>query len=253
MQSKHENPLERLLRDATSEIGLRPEFYRCLLEADVFVPIEPAPGQGRDGTIAAGSTLAIKTLVRNDGVGVIPFYSSAHALFEASPMGEKCVSMRVRDLFESRSDMHFHLNPFSAFGREFPPHEVASLLSSGVPDASMQEIQTEDDFNLASPRNPPAHVLDSLRVLFSRNSQVESAFVADVIPRGAIEPTSLLIAIEVSSDHERILREAAAIVREHDQQRPTIDLMFIERNGSDPSTYFFTDASPFYTREASRN
>lgn len=253
MQSKHENQHERLLRDATSEIGLRPEFYRCLLETDVFVPIETAPGQGSDGTIAAGSALAIKTLVRSDGVGVIPFYSLAHALFEASPMGEKCVSMRVRELFESSPDMHFYLNPFSAFGREFPPHEVESLLTSGIPDARMQEIQTEDGFDLVSPRNPPTHLLDSLRVLFSRNSQVESAFVADVMPRGASEPTSLLIAIEVSSDHDRILREAAAIVREHDQQRPTINLTFIERDGYNPSAYFFTDALPFYTRAAGRN
>jgi len=254
MQSKIETKLERLLRRATHEAGMRPEFYRRLLDADVLVPIEPMPGQGQHGTIDAGSQLAVKMLMRKDGVGVIPFYSSARAVFEGSPLGEECVSMRVRELFEARPDMHFHLNPFSEFGRAFPPHEVASLLSSGLPNANMEEIRIDEDFSFVPPRNPPAQILDSLRVLFSRNEQVESAFTADVSSQGTSEPRSLLIAIEVSSDHERILREAAAVMHEHDPQQMTIDLTLIERNGSGrTSTYFFKDASPFYTRKASRN
>lgn len=253
MQSKNETQLERLLRGATREVGLRPEFYRCLLDADVFVPIEPAPGQGSHGTIDAGSMLAIKTLARKDGIGVIPFYSSARAVFEGNPRGEKCVRMRVRELFEARPDMHFHLNPFSEFGREFPPHEVESLLSSGLPHAGAQEIQAEEGLRYGPARNPPLAVLDSLSVLFSRNDQVESAFAADLFSKGATEPTSLLIAIEASSDHDRILQEAAAVVSEHDQEQVTIDLTLIERDGSDQSAYFFTAAAPFYTRAASWN
>ena len=126
MMHVHETPLERLLRNAWEEPGLRPEFYKCLLESNVLVPVQPTPGQGRRGVIAAGSVLQVICLVRADGAEVIPFYTSPERVFEASPAGENCVVMTACELFESRRDMRFYINPFSRFGREFQPHELVT-------------------------------------------------------------------------------------------------------------------------------
>jgi len=124
-------PLERMLRDAWHEPGLRPAFYKRLSKSEVLVPVHPRPGQVRSGRIGAGEVLSVIAMIRADQVEVIPFYSSAEHLFKASPAGEKCVVMRVRELFESRPEMHFHLNPLSTYGREFSPQDTRSLLATG--------------------------------------------------------------------------------------------------------------------------
>jgi len=127
----HETPLERMLRDAWHEPGLRPAFYKRLLDSEVLVPVEAQSEQLRTGKIEAGGLLHVVTLVRKDQVGVIPLFTSSKRVFEASPGGERCVVAIVREIFESRPDMHFYLNPYSRYGREFSPGDVQWLLATG--------------------------------------------------------------------------------------------------------------------------
>lgn len=136
MQHVHpkENELESLLRRAATETNLRDAFYRQLLESNILVQVQTEHGKG--DVVPAGVDIGVETWVRQDGVSVIPFFSSPEAFFRAVPSGGNCVVMRTYELFESQAEgMSFYLNPGSGFGIEFPPDMVAFMLAArGTPD-----------------------------------------------------------------------------------------------------------------------
>jgi len=124
-----ESALERMLEEEPGDAAWLAQFHKQLLESEVLVPVKV---QGHDAdltTIPAGSDLNVITLSRTDGVDVIPFFSSSGRLYQWSPTGEECVLLTVRELFESRPDVHFWLNPYSQGNREFTPSLVSALLS----------------------------------------------------------------------------------------------------------------------------
>ena len=125
--------LEQMLKEARLDVRLRAKLHQQLLESEVLVPVEAQPDDLRRGTIPAGSDLNVITLTRSDGAGVIPFFTSAERLYRWSPAGEQCVLITVKELFESRPDMHFYLNLRSPDGQEFSPSKVREVLArSGV-------------------------------------------------------------------------------------------------------------------------
>lgn len=120
--------LEQMLRVAQ----LGPEqlllFHRKLLASEVLVPVLAPPDRAPRGTVPAGELLNVITLVRPDGAGSLPFFTSPEKVFRWEPAGARCVVMYVHELFESRPDMHFYLNPASPEGREFTSTEAQALL-----------------------------------------------------------------------------------------------------------------------------
>lgn len=140
-----ETELEALLRRSLEEPELLLVFYAQLLEAEVLVPVQVPIGKGANSAIPAGSDIDVITLVMASGEEIVPFYTSASKVYEASPNGERCVLMRTRELFEAfrrRPDMHFYLNPSSEYGRSFSPAEAAGLIGRRL-EATVSEVQLE--------------------------------------------------------------------------------------------------------------
>lgn len=249
MNAQKETPLERMLRDAWHEPGLRPAFYKRLLKSDVLVPVQPRDGQGLTGKIDAGEALDVITFVRNDGVDVIPFYSSPEHLFRASPAGEKCVVVRVRNLFEMRPDMHFHLNPFSVYGREFSPLDTSSLLKTGGIAATERVwIPYTQEANLREPDNPPEVVLSALRVLFARNFEIRAAYIAQRCePNPDAEELLVVVDLVEGGSQVRALRDAGTVLTEMvEPGMPRFGVAVLPRDES-PIARYFQRAAPFYT------
>jgi hypothetical protein len=121
-------PIERMLRVAQLESEKLLLFHRKLLASEVLVPVLAPPDRVRRGTVPAGELLNVITLVRADGVEALPFFTSPEKVFRWQPTDAHCLVMYVRELFESRPDMHFCLNPTSPEGREFTPTEAQALL-----------------------------------------------------------------------------------------------------------------------------
>lgn len=245
-----ETPLERSLRNASENPGLRPEFYKRLLDSSVLVMVMRRPEQFGANTVAAGSNLNVITLVKNDGVGVIPFFTSPARVFEVSPQGETCVCMTVRELFESRPDMFFHLNPYSKYGREFSPPEVESLLTTGgIVFPQHIHIPLEENVDLRTPENPPNEILDALQTAFARNLEIRAAYVAELHRKGPDPKNTLLLLLDLteSADEERALREAGTVITEYNAPgMTTFDLGILTRDDSMIMKYFREKARPFY-------
>jgi hypothetical protein len=247
---KEESALEHMLRDAWQEPGLRPAFYKRLLESEVLVPIQPGSQQRRSRVISAGDTLQVITLIRNDRVGVIPFFTSSDRLFEDAAATGHCVRMIVRELFESRRDMHFHLNPFSRYGREFPPGDVRSLLNTGdIVSAEPMLVPYEDEPGLRAPALPPTPILSALRVVFSKNVDVDAAYIAEWHhPEPGAEQMLIVMDLKDGADEMRAVRESGTVIRElSEAESPRFAVGRLLRDGSPVARYFLEQATPFYT------
>ena len=236
-------PLERLLEAATHEAGLRPEFYRHLLDAEVLVPIERELHPG--DRAPSDSVIYVHCMTRVDRVSVIPFYSSPARVYEAGPATPKCAVMRVRELFALQPEMHFHLNPFSQFGREFPPHEVKALLARGTVVATPPHaIPFDTTTRMTQPANLPLGLLDGLKVLLSRRFQVKAAYVGELHRRAQ---TSLLIVLDTEGSIADLLTEMATIADDTRAMSCAVDVCEMPHDDS-PIAEFVRHAQPFYER-----
>jgi hypothetical protein len=244
-----DNPLERMLHDAWHEPGLRPAVYKRMLDTAVYVPVEPRPGQTLDRPIPAGETLDVIALTRIDGIGVLPLFTTPEHLFAAFPAGARCVLMKVQDLFRTRPDMHFHLNPYSVYGREFSPSDTRSLLATGgiaVTERIWVPYAEETDFK--EPDNPPQAILSALRVLFARNFEIRAAYIAQRSqPKPDREQLLVVVDLVEGGSEKRALREAGTVVTELVEfGMPRFAFAVLPRDGS-PIARYFEQATPFYT------
>lgn len=115
--------LEVALMRAVDNAEARPAFYNILLESRVLVLADSRSRR-------EGNQCSLVAWCRDDGVRVIPFFSSVSAL-PPRQQGLEILKMPVRGLLEATRGMHLHLNPVSPHGRGFSPDEVDSLLSTG--------------------------------------------------------------------------------------------------------------------------
>ena len=244
-----ESPLERMLRDAWHEPGLRPAFYKRMLDTALYVPVQPRAGQTPDRAIPAGERLDVITFTRVDGIGVIPFFTTPEHLFAAFPAGARCVLMPARELFRTRPDMDFHLNPFSIYGREFSPRDTRSLLATGgIGVTEHIWVPYAEEGNLKEPVDPPQAILSALRVLFARNFEIRAAFIAQRSqPKPDREELLVVVDLIEAGSETRALREASTVLAELTEPgMPQFAFAVLPRDGS-PIANYFKDAQPFYT------
>src|SRR5262245_59759236 len=78
-----ETALEAALRLAASDPAARPDFYRLLLESEVFVIGATAHKKEGARTLDAGEKIGIQNWTRKDGSSVVPFFTSLDALQRA--------------------------------------------------------------------------------------------------------------------------------------------------------------------------
>src|SRR5262245_54367301 len=95
-----ENALETALRLAASDPAARPDFYRLLLESEVFVIGATAHKEEGSRMLDAGEKIGIHNWTRKDGSPVIPFFTSLDALQRAITHPADYLKLGARSLFE---------------------------------------------------------------------------------------------------------------------------------------------------------
>lgn len=208
-----ENALERMLRIATTEPGRRPEFYRLLLESDVYVlTTQRPPGQN---IVPADSDLAIVEFECEDGTWVVPFFSSLGMARHGAPGEKAAVIMRGRELFKMFPQRILLLNLNCPFGRQFYPDEVERLLATGTVGHTEKEI-----FDKAKPiiieaaTDTPADTISALTTLYARTPHVATAYLVRCRKPSHPEQSTLLIALVGTGDMYQVMRESSGVIRD---------------------------------------
>ncbi|MEI2267191.1 enhanced serine sensitivity protein SseB [Erwinia sp. CGal63] len=229
--------LEEVLKLAATEPAHRPEFFKLLLDASVWVP----------GESAEQVDVSLTHWEKEDGTSIIPFFTSERALQQAVTEEQPFLVMPVRTLFAMTQGETLFLNPKLPVGKEFSPVEIGNLLREEGNALSQQTVlEGGTTLLLSEIAEPPAQVIASLTQLFAKHKQVRRAWVAH-IKESAEQQPNLLIGIEADSDIETIIQAAGSVATDTLPEDEPVDICEVVDN--DNISHFFTaHITPFYER-----
>jgi hypothetical protein len=139
------NDLEETLVRAATEPAVRPEFYRRLLAADLYILTDEAPKAGGESSKAAGDDAAFISWESPSGP-YVPLFSSRARVDEIARLRERTygfVALSGKATFArlAKEKRAAFLNPGFACGKQFVP-DVIDRLAGGeksVPAAGAAE------------------------------------------------------------------------------------------------------------------
>ncbi|HEB59770.1 MAG TPA: enhanced serine sensitivity protein SseB [Gammaproteobacteria bacterium] len=256
MDEGEENRLESLLRLAIGEPAHRPEFYRVLLDTEVFILGHTGNEDGAEAgmqSLAAGDRIAIQNWQRQDGSPIIPFFSSLAMLQAAIEDEQPYLVLPVKALFEMTRGATLVLNPISEFPKEFVSDEIAQLLENGPgTQPETRVVEEETHVLLGQPGEYPAKMVDSLIQFFAKHAEVNAAWLALMHDTSVDDKPHLVVGIETDGEIEPVIREAGAVVMDTAPEGEPVDMYHVREGDSGLSEYFLKEVKPFYERSWGR-
>jgi len=248
MNEPQTNALEMALARAADDPAARPEFYRLLLESDVFV-LGHMDGAPADRTVQAGEKISIANWQKQDGTPIVPFFASLPSLQRAIREEQGYLCLGARSLFEITRGATLVLNPTLPYGKEFMPQEVEALLDSGVNQVPARRVvQKETRVLLGQPANYPTAMVESLSRFFAKQPRVTAAYLGLMHDAENEEKPHLVIGIQCDGGYEEIVREAGVVASDTAPKGEVVDIVQVEASDSGISEYFRNSVKPFYTR-----
>ncbi len=244
------NDLERSLVKAAHDPAHRPQFYRDLLEATVFViQPGPAPSAPVTHTMERGDTLSIVT-IEVEGKQYVPFFSSLSRLREAIEHEVAYVALNARALLEITRGTPLILNPRSAYGKEFTPEEVEAILDGSIWETSADKIVVEEAARvfIGQPAEYPTELVEALKRTLRQQKKVRRAWVALYYNPTDGLPPHLLVALEAEGQEDAISQQIGTLLTYISVPNPPVDVMFLHPDHS-LWPYFHQEMKPFYTRK----
>jgi hypothetical protein len=247
MSEDSPTPLEEALARAATDAAARPEFYRALMEAQVFV-LGSMAGTANQRTVEAGENISIAHWQKQDGTPIIPFFASLPALQRAIRVDETYLQLPAKSLFEITRGATLVLNPSSDHGKEFVPHEIDALLDSGMNQIPQRRVvQKETRVLLGQPSNYPTAMVEALSRFYATRSNVRAAYLCLMHEEGE-EKAHLVIGIDCDEGYEQLVRETGVVASDSKPKDEPFDIVRVEASDSGISEHFRTATKPFYTR-----
>jgi hypothetical protein len=241
-----ENRLEALLMQAANDLGARPEFYKELLDADLFVLI--LTGDRPHGKFVAqqGDVLKIKGITV-EGRKLIPVFTSERRLREFIQEQYNLAELNGRVLFSmivAQND-GIVLNPASNYGKEFTPKEVASLVDGSIFMPEKRYVNKETKVEIGAPLEYPSKVVDVLSSYFQGKPEVKKAYVAQIHVPDSGEPPHLIFAIQADGDFSTMASDLNVVFTNTLGTGQFADLLQLGKSSLDD---YFKDMEPFFQK-----
>jgi SseB protein N-terminal domain len=127
------NPLERLMQSAAADPAKIPDFYRALLDSELYIltpETDLEPGQRR--SLKLREEISVAT-VEFKGKKWHPAFTARERISAYLKEPETCLEAKARDLFALLPPgSNFWLNPQSECQKPLPGNEVSLLLSGKI-------------------------------------------------------------------------------------------------------------------------
>jgi hypothetical protein len=250
------NPLEDCLLRAATDPSARPEFYRLLLESEIYFLTPTPPKEPGQYTAEADTQLELVHLPGKTG-NIIPFFSSLQRLQEmiaASGAKYGFVAFRGRDAFNilTQSSTTAVLNPGLAFGKEFLPEEMQRLADGSFFETNEKVIGAGKQILLGQPAVYPHDLVKALQRLFERQPSVSAAYLAQVHDPSSGDPPHIMIGIECPGSMRVVAPEAVLVAQEVMKGATIVDFIEVGSGKGSLDAYFKTQTQPFFKRTASK-
>lgn len=250
-----ENELERALQRTVKEPAHRPECYRILLQSTVFLQGPPGRTAKVYTTLAASDNIQIKSWRNDDGLSVIPFFSSPEALQQVCEHEASIMAVPAKALFEITRGAYMLLNPRLSTEKVFPPHEIETLLLDNVDWLTTLNVaESSSKILLGPPKDPPAAMLESLIRFFSQHGHVIAAYLALVHNPSQDKKPHLIVGIEIEDDvkgeydFDQLFREIATVIQHTLPKDEPINMVRVVRGNGGLGQDFVDKVKPFYER-----
>jgi hypothetical protein len=241
------NNLEKSLIRAAGNPAGRPQFYRDLLEADIFVVNAGETHLDiQNNVLQKGAQLNLQTLER-DGIAWVPVFSSLQRLQQFLKSDSGYLRLKAKDFFEITRGAHVLLNPNLEYGKEFTPQEIERLLDGSIFKASQRYVAEKDTkVLLGQPAVYPKELVKVLAGYFATKPQVKRAYLAQFFNPEKDEKPHVLIGIDVQGDWEKVTGEAGMITAEVMGRGEVVDIIRLDDSGI--SEYMINQTRPFYRK-----
>jgi hypothetical protein len=245
------NELERLLVQAATDPGARPAFYRAFLN-DELVVLGYATDSPAEGVthLPAGSTVNIVRWQDQSGREAIPVFSSLDRLRESIQQEERYMQLKGKTLLDiAGSELAIVLNPMSDYGKEFVPEELASMLDGSI-FRQLEGTTVEEDRQvlISQPVNYPQALVDALKSLFSRQPEVERAYLAQMHDPAASASPLLIVGVQASGDVAEIMSDAGIAIQGTLAEGEGVQFFQVRAGDEGLSGYMVGSVEPFYVR-----
>jgi len=244
-----ENDFERSLIRAATDPAHRPQFYRDLVRANIFVIQhgKELPNQDRKVTLTEETSFQIASIEFN-GKPYIPIFSSLPRLQATLSSDAAYLAMNALELMKLLPGADLLLNPGSEFGKEFSAQEIAAIINGTIGQpAERHVLETGTRVTIGQPKNDPAELVGALSRFFQSRKQVKRAWLAHYFNPDDGLPPHTLIAVDATNGFEELAHEVAIIIKNVSIPDPPVD--FIEVVGNeDVARYFLKESKPFYRR-----
>lgn len=128
------NKLEALMQAAVKDPAVIPDFYKTLLESEIYILTPEAnltPGRSR--SLKYQEKLNVAT-VEYQGLKWHPAFTSRRRISDYVKEPETCFSAAARNIFGLLPELNFWLNPLSECQKPLTASEVSLLMSGKIFD-----------------------------------------------------------------------------------------------------------------------
>lgn len=240
-------PFEQLMVEASTNANVRFEFYKQLPNQPVIIITSPnmKVEQGKQ-TLTENTQVEIATLPD----GKIPVFTAQQRIFDNGAVKENVpfIELRASDLFNMTKGATLVLNPFSPFGKELVPEEIAQIMDGRILGGAIEEVAVKNDtqIRIGQPANIPHEMLEQLKIVFAQRNDVNEAYLAMVEMPETGRPPHYLLALDVTGEVKPAFEETGRTAQQFLKQGDSIDIMQLvpENNLS----VYFSDREPFFKK-----
>ena len=243
------NELERKLMRAADDPASRPDFYKALLAADIFViGFTDAEGDGVT-TVPAGAKMSIVNWEKQDGTPIIPFFTSLEALQLTLKEESRFVALPAKTFLEMTLGSSLVLNPSSPYGKEFVPSEIQALIETGMNHvAQSRVVQKETKILLGQPAKFPSEMVSALSALLVKHEVVSAAYLCLMHDPSSGENPALVVGFKGDSDLTQAMNEAGSVAADTAPDGEIVDFVVVKSGEPGISEYMLKSVKPFYQR-----
>jgi hypothetical protein len=244
-----ENELEKALVSAVKSPATAPNFYRLLLEEDLFVM---GTAQGKEDaietfTLKSGGKLNLVTGLKNGGT-FLPVFSSMLRMQEYVKQETKFLRIKGRALLEMTHGAPVTLNPASEYGKELTAREVVMLLdgTSG---------RTHQPYPITGEVEYPTGLVDALSKVFAGVAEISAAWMIQATFAKQPQTPRPLVGVEFepadAGDWPSLMEAVQAALKKSTPDM-AFDIQRIDRSKPSSLTDTLLQVPPFYQRGKDR-
>lgn len=244
------NKLEEVLVAACTDPSARPEFYRHLLESELFLLTPAAPEQEGRTTLETGTKISLVNLNGANGA-FLPIFTSKQRLQEmVTQLGRNYgfLALQGRSLFEilTQHPQPAVLNPGAPYGKELNVDEIRRIADGSILKTEGRVVQKATEVLLGQPAKYPSELVATLSKLFTKHPSVEASYLAQIHDPSTSEKPHLIIGIEASGDFQRIVGEAGMTAQGILGDEEFVDFIQVGGGKGSLDSYFKKQTKPFY-------